>query len=75
MRGLGSFVFYGRRSDVAQLLHDVPLVGTLGFVAGWASDCTATSAGCRPAGRQIVGTSVWRPNSSDNAPMISPSVA
>ena len=33
--GFGSFLYHGAASDVGQFLHDVPLIGALGFVAGW----------------------------------------
>jgi glycerol-3-phosphate O-acyltransferase / dihydroxyacetone phosphate acyltransferase len=33
--GVGSLLYHGAASGVAQFLHDVPLIGALGFVAGW----------------------------------------
>lgn len=33
--GFGSLLYHGAASDVGQFLHDVPLIGALGFVAGW----------------------------------------
>ncbi len=33
--GFGSLLYHGSDSDVGQFLHDVPLIGALGFVAGW----------------------------------------
>jgi glycerol-3-phosphate O-acyltransferase/dihydroxyacetone phosphate acyltransferase len=33
--GIGSLWYHGAASDVGQFLHDVPLIGALGFVAGW----------------------------------------
>jgi len=33
--GFGSLAYHGADSDVGQFLHDVPLIGVLGFVAGW----------------------------------------
>lgn len=33
--GVGSLIYHGRPSDGAQALHDVSLVGMLGFIAGW----------------------------------------
>jgi glycerol-3-phosphate O-acyltransferase / dihydroxyacetone phosphate acyltransferase len=33
--GVGSFLYHGAASDIGQFLHDVPLIGALGFVAGW----------------------------------------
>jgi len=33
--GVGSVLYHGRPSDAAQALHDLALVGMLGFVAGW----------------------------------------
>jgi hypothetical protein len=33
--GVGSLLYHGAAGDVSQFLHDVPLIGALGFVAGW----------------------------------------
>lgn len=33
--GVGSLLFHGAAGDLSQFLHDVPLIGALGFVAGW----------------------------------------
>ena len=33
--GVGSWLYHGDSSDLSQYLHDVPLIGALGFVAGW----------------------------------------
>ncbi|MGA7758456.1 MAG: 1-acyl-sn-glycerol-3-phosphate acyltransferase [Ilumatobacteraceae bacterium] len=33
--GVGSLLYHGAASDLSQYLHDVPLIGALGFVAGW----------------------------------------
>ncbi len=33
--GLGSLLYHGAAGDLSQFLHDVPLIGALGFVAGW----------------------------------------
>jgi glycerol-3-phosphate O-acyltransferase / dihydroxyacetone phosphate acyltransferase len=33
--GVGSWLYHGGTGDVAQFMHDVALVGALGFVAGW----------------------------------------
>ncbi len=33
--GVGSWLYHGAASDLSQYLHDVPLIGALGFVAGW----------------------------------------
>ncbi len=33
--GIGSLLYHGAAGDVSQYLHDVPLIGALGFVAGW----------------------------------------
>lgn len=33
--GFGSLLYHGSKSDIGQFLHDVPLIGALGFVAGW----------------------------------------
>ena len=33
--GVGSVLYHGAASDLSQYLHDVPLIGALGFVAGW----------------------------------------
>lgn len=35
LEGAGSVAFHGEGGDVAQVLHDVPLVAMLGFVVGW----------------------------------------
>ena len=35
LEGLGSALYHGRPSDAARLLHDVPMLGLLGFIAGW----------------------------------------
>lgn len=35
VEGIGSILFHGRPSDVAQVLHDAGLLALLGFVAGW----------------------------------------
>ncbi len=35
VEGVGSLLYHGAGGDVSQLLHDVPMVGALGFVAGW----------------------------------------
>lgn len=35
VEGVGSVAFHGEGGDVAQVLHDAPLLGMLGFVAGW----------------------------------------
>jgi 1-acyl-sn-glycerol-3-phosphate acyltransferase len=35
LEGVGSIMFHGRPSDVAQVLHDAGLLALLGFVAGW----------------------------------------
>lgn len=35
LEGVGSLLYHGAPSDAAQFLHDVPLIGALGFVAGW----------------------------------------
>ncbi len=35
LEGIGSMLYHGTRGDAVQLLHDVALVGVLGFIAGW----------------------------------------
>jgi hypothetical protein len=35
VEGIGSLLYHGGEGELARLLHDVPLVGALGFVAGW----------------------------------------
>ena len=35
LEGVGSFLYHGGSGTVGQYLHDVPLLGLLGFVAGW----------------------------------------
>ena len=64
LEGVGSLLYHGGSGDVAQFLHDVSLIGALGFVAGWhvarliPSPPTASSSldprrrgPCRTAGR------------------------
>jgi glycerol-3-phosphate O-acyltransferase / dihydroxyacetone phosphate acyltransferase len=58
LEGVGSLLYHGRGGDVAQLLHDGPLLGGLGFIAGWH---VGRLAGPRAAGRAaalgaLVGT-------------------
>ncbi|GAG15087.1 unnamed protein product, partial [marine sediment metagenome] len=33
--GFGSLLFHGTGGEFSQFLHDVPLIGALGFIAGW----------------------------------------
>ena len=33
--GVGSLLYHGAAGELSQFLHDVPLIGALGFVAGW----------------------------------------
>lgn len=35
VEGVGSWLYHGSQGEGAQFLHDVPLIGALGFVAGW----------------------------------------
>ncbi len=35
VEGFGSLAYHGAASDLSQFLHDIPLIGALGFVAGW----------------------------------------
>lgn len=35
VEGVGSLLYHGTGGDVAQFLHDVPLIAALAFVAGW----------------------------------------
>ena len=35
VEGVGSMLYHGGSGDLAQRLHDVPLLAALGFVAGW----------------------------------------
>ncbi len=35
VEGIGSLLYHGAASDLAQFLHDIPLIGALGFIAGW----------------------------------------
>jgi hypothetical protein len=35
VEGVGSLLYHGGDGAAAQLLHDAPLIGVLGFVAGW----------------------------------------
>lgn len=56
VEGGGSLLYHGGTGDLAQLLHDVPLVGALGFVAGWHAGRAAGRAGeAAPAGRVGAG--------------------
>lgn len=45
LEGVGSLLYHGGSGDLAQLLHDVPLVGALGFVVGWHTGRVAGRAG------------------------------
>ena len=33
--GFGSLLFHGTGGEFSQFLHDVPMIGALGFIAGW----------------------------------------
>ena len=35
VEGAGSFLFHGASGRLAEYLHDVPLIGVVGFIAGW----------------------------------------
>jgi len=35
LEGVGSMLYHGGSGDLAQYFHDVPLVGLVGFIAGW----------------------------------------
>jgi hypothetical protein len=35
VEGAGSFLFHGASGRLAEYLHDVPLIGLVGFIAGW----------------------------------------
>jgi hypothetical protein len=35
VEGVGSFLFHGAAGRLAEYLHDVPLIGVVGFIAGW----------------------------------------
>jgi hypothetical protein len=35
VEGAGSFLFHGASGRLAEYLHDVPLTGLVGFIAGW----------------------------------------
>ena len=45
LEGVGSLLYHGTGGEVAQLLHDAPLLGVLGFVAGWHAGRLAQQAG------------------------------
>jgi hypothetical protein len=52
LEGVGSVAYHGRASDLSQLAHDLPLVGLVGFVAGW----HLGRLGNRPAAGATIGT-------------------
>ena len=35
LEGIGSVLYHGGSGDAAQVLHDAPLIGLLGFISGW----------------------------------------
>jgi hypothetical protein len=35
VEGAGSFLFHGASGRLAEYVHDVPLIGVVGFIAGW----------------------------------------
>lgn len=35
LEGIGSLLYHGGTGDAVQLVHDMPLIGMLGFLAGW----------------------------------------
>lgn len=45
LEGVGSYLYHAQISDAAQFLHDVPLIGALGFIAGWHTGRLAGGAG------------------------------
>jgi 1-acyl-sn-glycerol-3-phosphate acyltransferase len=54
IEGIGSLLYHGGSGDLAQLLHDAPLVGALGFIAGW----HAGRLSGRPDATALVGLAV-----------------
>ncbi|HSP27717.1 MAG TPA: ceramidase domain-containing protein, partial [Ilumatobacteraceae bacterium] len=61
--GFGSLLYHGTASDVGQFLHDVPLIGALGFVAGWhvgrLRDRTDAGSLVGLAAGLVVSAAVW----------------
>lgn len=51
--GVGSLVYHGRSGDAGHLLHDLALIGLLGYVAGW----HVGRLGARPWQGALLGTS------------------
>ena len=56
--GVGSLLYHGEGGDAAQLLHDAPLVGALGFVAGWHAGRMLDRAGLWAIAGAIGGVAV-----------------
>lgn len=52
LEGVGSFLYHGHSGTLGEYLHDVPLLGILGFVAGWHASRLRRPAG---SGSEAVG--------------------
>jgi 1-acyl-sn-glycerol-3-phosphate acyltransferase len=63
VEGVGSVLYHGAAGDAAQLVHDAPLVGALGYVAGWhvgrLAGRTGPGAVAGAAIGLVVGTVAW----------------
>jgi hypothetical protein len=67
LEGIGSMLYHGTRGDVVQLLHDVALVGVLGFLAGWhigrlfepPAKCAGAGALVGLCSGLVVGSAIW----------------
>jgi glycerol-3-phosphate O-acyltransferase/dihydroxyacetone phosphate acyltransferase len=77
VEGLGSLLYHGGRGDAAQLLHDVPLVAALGFVAGWQAgrlarrpQVTSTAALAGLVAGLLAGTGAWALGASPNVAVV-----
>lgn len=55
LEGVGSLLYHGNGGDVAQFLHDAPLLGALGFVAGWQAGRLLDRAGTGALVGAVVG--------------------
>lgn len=71
--GGGSLLYHGTDSDIGQFLHDVPLIGSLGFVAGWHVGRLWRQADLGSVAGLVVGSLVsaavwaWAPGSTNIA--------
>ena len=57
LEGVGSFLYHGHSGTLGEYLHDVPLLGIVGFVAGWHASRLRRPAGSgsEPVGGAAVG--------------------